>query len=79
MVPGVILLIALWCAYLLWTPGLDVRDGSHDRGQNGLWLAHGWLGADEWFIRNGITNEYSKYRNPQSIHELADKLRRHQR
>lgn len=77
MVPGATLLISLWCGYLLWTPGLDIRDGRHDRGRNGLWLAHGWLGADEWFIRNGKTNEYLKYRDPKSLRVLSDKLHRY--
>ena len=77
VLPGAAILLCLWCAYLFWTPGLDIRDGRHDRGRHGLWLAHGWLGADEWFVRNGKTNEYSKYRDPHRIRELADQLRRH--
>lgn len=76
VIPGTGLLLALSCGYLLWAPGLDVRDGRHDRGRNALWLSHGWLGADEWFIRNGKTNEYAKYRDPKSLRHLADKLRR---
>jgi hypothetical protein len=75
VIPGVGLLVALWCGYRLWTPGLDVRDGRHDRGRNALWLSHSWLGGDEWFIQNGKTNEYAKYRDPKSIRELAEKLR----
>ncbi len=77
IVPGVGFLLALWLGYMLWTPGLDVRDGRHDRGRNGLWISHGWLGGDEWFIRNGKTNEYARYREPKSLRDLADKLRRH--
>src|SRR5229473_3826873 len=77
VVPGVGLLLALWFGYVLWTPGLDIRDGRHDRGRNGLWLSHGWLGGDEWFIRNRKTNEYSRYRDSESIRELAYKLHRH--
>ena len=41
---------ALW---MRWSPGLDVRDGRHDLGTNGMWLQHGWLASDEWFARNG--------------------------
>ena len=74
---GSALLVLLWLAYLLWTPGLDVRDGRHDRGQNGIWLSHGWLGADEWFLSNHKTNEFVRYRDPERIRELADNLRRH--
>lgn len=77
VIPGMTLLLVLWIAYVLWRPGLDIRDGGHDRGQNGLWLAHGWLGADDWFLRNGKTNEFSKYRDVQSIRSLSDKLHRY--
>jgi hypothetical protein len=61
--------------YLFWSPGLDVRDGRHDRGSNAVWLAHGWLGADEWFLTNGKTNEYDRYRAPKNVRALAQKLR----
>ncbi len=63
--------------YWFWNPGLDIRDGRHDRGRNAIWLAHGWLGGDEWFTRYGKTNEFERYRNPSRIRELATKLRRH--
>src|SRR5438034_2866009 len=45
-IPGCSLLLAVWFGYLLWSPGLDIRDGRHDRGRNGIWLGHGWLGGD---------------------------------
>jgi hypothetical protein len=77
VLPGAIFLLGLAAGYLLWKPGLDVRDGRHDRGRNALWLAHGWLGGDEWFIRNGKTNDYARYRDPESIHQLSDRLRRY--
>lgn len=44
-------LLAIGLGFILWKPGLDIRDGRHDRGRNGLWLGHGWLGGDDWFIR----------------------------
>ncbi len=47
LIPGGLVLALLWGAYSLWSPGLKIRDGRHDRERNGLWLAHGWLGADE--------------------------------
>jgi hypothetical protein len=72
---SLVALVAL--AWLLWRPGLDVRDGSHDRGSNAVWIAHGWMGADDWFIRNQKTNQYQQYRDQKSIRELAEKLRRH--
>jgi hypothetical protein len=76
IVPGLTLILALWLGYLLWSPGLDVRDGRHDRGRNAIWLSHGWLGSDAWFVQNGKTNEISRYRDPERIRELADRLRR---
>lgn len=39
-------------AYWLWSPGLDLRDGRHDRLTNGIWMQHGWLGDNSWFKRN---------------------------
>jgi hypothetical protein len=75
--PGCVLLLAVVLGYFFWRPGLDVRDGRHDRGHNGIWLGHGWLGGDDWFIRNAKTNEFARFRESASIRELADKLRRH--
>lgn len=76
IVSGVFLILALWLGYVLWSPGLDVRDGRHDRGRNAIWLAHGWLGGDTWFVQNGKTNQFSRYRDLARIHELAVRLRR---
>jgi hypothetical protein len=64
-------------AWMLWTPGSDFRDGRHDRGSNALWLAHGWMGADDWFIRNDKTNQFSKYREPANVRALAQRLHQH--
>jgi hypothetical protein len=73
---GVTLTIGLaFAGYLLWRPGLDVRDGRDDRGRNAVWLAHGWLGADEWFLKNNKTNEFAKYRASSQVKALAQKLR----
>jgi hypothetical protein len=63
VLPAFSLLVAVWLGYWLWAPGLDVRDGRHDRGRNGIWLAHGWLGTDEWFVHNAKTNELGRYRD----------------
>lgn len=76
IVPGLTLLAALCFAYAVWQPGSDVRDGRDDRRRNGIWLAHGWLGGDDWFVRNDKTNELPKYRVTASIRGLADRLRR---
>lgn len=52
VVTVVLLLVAgALIVYALWRPGLDVRDGRHDVGKNAVWLAHGWLGSDEWFMQ----------------------------
>lgn len=67
---AILLLMAV--GYWLWTPGADLRDGRHDRGRNGLWLAHGWLGADQWFVQYGKQAQYAKYRSPEALKGLAD-------
>lgn len=69
------LLLILGLVYLLWSPGLDVRDGRHDKGHNGIWVSHGWLAGDEWFLRNGKTKELGNYREAKNINALAARLR----
>ncbi|MDB6026054.1 MAG: hypothetical protein JWM68_2277 [Verrucomicrobiales bacterium] len=78
----ILIALILLCAivagsWFLWHPGLDIRDGSHDRGSNAVWIAHGWLGADDWFIRNGKTNQFHQYRDRENIRTLAQKFRQH--
>jgi len=47
-------LALLTCAaYALWSPGESATDGRHDLRTNGIWMQHGWLGADAWFQENG--------------------------
>lgn len=70
---GVLLLVTL--GYWLWTPGLDIRDGRHDRQQNGIWIGHGWLGADEWFRTGRRTNDIDAFRSEASLAGLAALLR----
>jgi hypothetical protein len=77
VVIGCAFAFAVGVGYLVWRPGLDIRDGRHDRGKNGIWLGHGWLGADDWFIKNKKTNEFIRFRDPARIRELAERLRRH--
>ncbi len=75
IVPGFGFLFALLLAYWLWSPGSDVRDGRHDRGKNGLWLGHGWIGADEWFRENNREAQFPKFREPARIRELVQLCR----
>lgn len=77
LVPGVCALLLLPLCYWTWSPGLEVSDGRHDRGRNGIWISHGWLGDDGWFIQNGMTNEFNRYRSKESIRALATKFREH--
>ena len=74
---GIIVLAIFLGAYAAWQPGLDITDGRHDLGQNGIWLGHGWLGDDEWFIANGKTNELSHFRDVQQIRTLSALLKQH--
>jgi hypothetical protein len=60
-------------AYALWSPGVDRTDGRHDRRRNGAWLAHGWLGDDAWFTRNG--RDRARFRDPAAVAALVDRLR----
>jgi hypothetical protein len=70
-----LLLGLLLLGYVLWSPGDMVTDGRHDRGRNGMWLSHAWLGADSWFL------EYDRspdgFRDPAQVTALARRLRRH--
>lgn len=73
----ILLLAALLAAggifWAVWTPGLALEDGRHDRGRNGIWLSHGWLGADAWF--KGREGDIPRFREPAAIEALAARLR----
>jgi hypothetical protein len=72
-----LLLSLLGLGYTLWSPGLELKDGRHDLGRNGLWLQHGWMGDDGWFERNGKTELIPRFRDPARIARLAEQLRAH--
>lgn len=36
--------------YASWRPGVRSSEGKFDLGRNGLWLAHGWMADDGWFV-----------------------------
>ncbi len=62
-------------AWHAWSPGRSVPDGRHDLRTNGIWLQHGWIGDDGWFLRNG--RDPSRFRNGAKIRELALLLGEH--
>lgn len=70
------LVLALSLAYGLWQPGAVVQDGHHDKARNAIWLSHGWLGDDAWFLRNGKKAMMTFYRSDGAIRDLAAKLKR---
>lgn len=72
-----VILLAAWFGYTLWSPGLDVIDGRHDRGCNAIWLGHGWLGADEWFFRYGKQDTIDEFRDLRRVQVLARLLKEH--
>ena len=55
--------------YALWSPGMDVTDGRHDRGTNGIWVSHRWLGDDAWFTDNHREALLGQYRDPDYIED----------
>ena len=77
IIPGCGFIVLVSAGYLLWSPGLDVRDGRDDRNHNGIWISHGWFAADAWFIHNQNTNQITLYRERSRIRNLAGLLRSH--
>ena len=71
ILPAVCFLGMLLLGFWLWSPGSDVRDGRHNRAKNGIWIGHGWLGADEWFHDNDKVGQIPKFRDADRIRELA--------
>lgn len=61
--------------YLLWTPGMIIKDGRHDLGENAIWLQHGWLGNDKWFKDNHRNPDL--FRDRKKILQLINKLFRY--
>lgn len=55
----------------IWSPGLTITDGRHDRGKNGFWLQHGWVGADSWFTENEREWKKPLFRSDEKVQELA--------
>ena len=55
--------------YWLWSPGTGEECGRLDRGQNAIWLGHGWLGDDSWFQRN--SRNVNDFRSVEKVERLA--------
>ncbi len=72
---GAVFLAVSFLAYVLWSPGALVRDGRHDLRTNGIWVQHGWLGDDAWFVRN--SRDMDAFRSAEKIHALAATLSEH--
>ncbi len=67
-------LFAILClVYLLWNPGDVVSDGRFDRGMNGVWLQHGWLGDDDWF--DHYQRDRTLFRDGKTIDTAINKLK----
>lgn len=64
-------------AYGLWSPGVEDLMGRHSRGRNALWMQHGWLGDDAWFVRAGRMGRLAEFRDPAKIEETLRVARKH--
>ena len=63
--------------WVVWEPGKDVVDGTYDLRRNGLWLQHGWLGDDAWFVRYNKTNGIDEFRSRAKVRLLRASLDRY--
>ncbi len=59
--------------YHLWSPGTVNAQGKFDQKQNAIWLGHGWLGDDLWFLRN--SRNFDDFRSKGKIAELMRQLK----
>ena len=69
VVLAIILGIPALC-YWIWQPGSS--EPLSEYRNNAIWLGHGWLGADSWFIRNNRNKE--DFRSVEKISALFKKL-----
>ena len=56
--------------YLLWQPGSE--EPLPEFRNNAIWIGHGWLGDDAWFVRNG--RDPAAFRSEERISALFRKL-----
>ena len=50
--PIILMIILSVLGYWFWTPGEKALRVEGNFQENGLWLSHGWMGDDRWFIVN---------------------------
>ena len=70
-----IVLLLFFTAYQLWTPGKTDTSGKFDRGENGIWIQHGWLGDNDWFAK--YKKDKMQFRQPKCIEGLATNQKKH--
>ena len=71
LIGGALALAVFAGAYALWNPGLSVTDGRDDRERNAMWLQHGWIGADSWFVENEREWKKPLFRSDEKVKQLA--------
>ncbi|MGN6367606.1 MAG: glycoside hydrolase family 18 protein [Phycisphaerae bacterium] len=76
VIPTLLLAIAL-LSWFAWSPGLDLRDGSHDFAHNALWMQHAWLADDAWFKAMNRESRKPLFRDPASLAKTAAQLKLH--
>ena len=74
--PFKVFLFFVLCAIVLfflfnWQGKVKLVGKSFDRGQNGIWLQHGWLGDDSWFVRAKRLDKKAFFRSDKACEELA--------
>ena len=68
---GALAIALVACARAVWNPGLTITDGRDDRGRNAMWLQHGWIGADSWFVENDREWKKPLFRSDEKVKSLA--------
>jgi hypothetical protein len=72
-----VVLLVVVLAYQLWSTGRSPEPGVHDRGHNGIWLQHGWIGDDLWYERYNKQSLKPTFRDREALDRLAARLRAH--
>lgn len=80
----ILLLVIVVCfaglSHSIWFAEKSVanRQVNFNRGTNGLWMEHGWLGADSWFRENNKPAGYAAhYRQVEILSQLAAHFNKH--